>query len=76
MINNSYSLDEEHKAAVALQLDSANNNGAVKQKPVPVPKYRPGKWRIGTLLPAPAGSVPDDFEPYDHRADIVKGATT
>lgn len=45
-------------------------------KPVPVPKYRPGKWRIGTLLPAPAGSVPDDFEPYDHRADIVKGATT
>ncbi|KAL1456884.1 hypothetical protein WDU94_001574 [Cyamophila willieti] len=38
------------------------------------PQYLPGKWRIGTLLPMKY--IPDDYEPYDNREDIVKGATT
>ncbi|KAI5700781.1 hypothetical protein M8J75_002805 [Diaphorina citri] len=54
----------------------AKENGLTQPPYLHEPQYMPGKWRIGTLLPAPKGSLPEDFDPYNHRAGIVKGATT
>uniref|UniRef100_A0A8D8YIG7 Proton-coupled amino acid transporter 4 n=1 Tax=Cacopsylla melanoneura TaxID=428564 RepID=A0A8D8YIG7_9HEMI len=56
---------------VGTGLDQISNNTSAPHQT----QNKPGKWRMATLIP-PVGSVPHDYEPYDHRGDIVKGATT
>lgn len=41
-----------------------------------IPQYKHGKWRIGTLIAPPLGLIPKDYEPYDNRSDLIKGATS
>ncbi|KAL1456883.1 hypothetical protein WDU94_001573 [Cyamophila willieti] len=67
---------EDGKTITDLDLDNHSTKDKKSNAGSHLPQYKPGKWRIGTLLPAPVGSVQHDFEPYDHRGDIVKGATT
>uniref|UniRef100_A0A8D8SD52 Proton-coupled amino acid transporter 4 n=1 Tax=Cacopsylla melanoneura TaxID=428564 RepID=A0A8D8SD52_9HEMI len=73
MMNNNNMEDSKTITDLDLENHSTKNNQSnVKSH---LPQNKPGKWRMATLIPA-VGSVPHDYEPYDHRGDIVKGATT